>query len=54
MSEFGGLLKHDKTQHALVGLVARLLQLLLLYPGKAAQISRNGLIKFIKRINKIY
>ena len=41
MSEFGGLRKHEKTQHALIGLGSTALAAAA-YPGKAAQISQKG------------
>ena len=39
MSEFGGLRKHEKTQHALAGLGSA--ALVAAYPGKAAKISQK-------------
>ena len=42
MSEFGGLRKHEQTQHAVVGLGSAALAAAALLPGKAARISRKG------------
>ena len=49
MSEFGGLRKHKKTQHALVGLGSADVAAAVALPGKAAQISQKwakGIIKW--------
>ena len=46
MSELGGLRKHEKTRHSLVGLgSAALAAAVALRPGQAANISHKGLIK---------
>ena len=52
MSEFGGLGKHDATQHALVGLGSAAPAAAVAFRGQATRISRKGLIKCKKRKRK--
>ena len=48
MSEFGGLRKHEKTPHALVGLGSAALEAVVALPRKGGPNFQKGVIKCLK------